>query len=224
MLDFILQPLADFIIFIVTKLSYVGVILAMAIESCCIPLPSEIIMPFAGFLVSKGVFNFWLTALAGGIGCLLGSLVAFLIGRYKGEEFIRFLIKRYGKYVLVFEYEFDEAQEWFRKHGEIIAFTSRLLPVIRTFISLPAGVSEMNIKTFSFYTFIGSFIWSAALAYLGVKLGENWNTLGSYFHKFDIAIIIVGFLTAGWYIQHKLKKHKRYKKSDRKIAEPLKKN
>lgn len=213
MLDLILQPLADFIIFIVTKLSYVGVVLAMAIESACIPLPSEIIMPFAGFLVSQGILNFWLTSLAGGIGCLIGSLVAFAIGRYRGEEFIRHLIIKYGKYILVFEYELDEAQEWFTKHGELIAFFSRLLPVIRTFISLPAGISQMNVKTFSFYTFVGSFIWSTGLTYVGLKLGENWNTLGTYFHKFDLLIVIVGVLVAAWYVHHKLKKHKKYKKS-----------
>jgi len=214
--NILIEALASFIIFVITRLGYLGIILAMAIESACIPLPSEIIMPFSGFLVSKGVFEFWLTALAGGVGCLVGSLIAFLIGRYKGEEFVRFLIKKYGKYMLIFEYEFDEAQEWFKKHGEIITFTSRLLPVVRTFISLPAGISEMNIKTFSFYTFVGSFIWSAALAYVGMKLGENWNTLGSYFQKFDIVIIIIGIATLAWYIQHKLKKHKRHKKLNKK--------
>jgi len=209
MLDFILQPLADFVILIITKLSYFGIVLAMAIESACIPLPSEIIMPFSGFLVSTGVFNFWLVALAGGLGCLLGSVLAYAAGYYGGEKFVRNLIRKWGKYVLVFEYELDEAEEWFRKHGSLIAFTSRLLPVVRTFISLPAGISKMNFWKFSIYTFIGSFIWSGVLAWVGVKLGENWDTIGSYFHKFDLLIVFMGFGAAIWYVQHKLKKHKK---------------
>lgn len=208
MLDFIIQPLADFIIFLVNKFSYGGIIIAMAIESCSIPLPSEIIMPFAGFLVSQGVFDFWLTGLAGGFGCLVGSILAYGLGYYGGETVVRNFIKKYGKYVLVFEYELDEAEEWFRKHGEMIAFTSRLLPVVRTFISLPAGISKMNFKKFCFYTFIGSFIWSVALTYIGKVLGENWNILGSYFHKFDLLIVLLSLGALAWYINHKLKKVK----------------
>lgn len=208
--DILLQNLASIVIFIITKLGYVGVIVAMAIESACIPLPSEIIMPFSGFLVSKGVFNFWLTSLAGAFGCLLGSAAAFWVGKTGGEDLVRFLIKKYGKFFLVFEYELDEAQEWFRKHGEMITFTSRLLPVIRTFISLPAGISEMNFLKFAFFTFTGSFIWSAALAYFGLTLGENWQALGIWFHKFDVLIVLGGVVLVFWYTRHKLKKHRRY--------------
>jgi len=210
MIDFIIQPLADFIIFLITKLSYAGIVLAMAIESACIPLPSEIIIPFSGFLVSQGVFNFWLVSLAGAVGCLLGSTLAYLIGFYGGETFVRNLIRKYGKYVLVYEYELDEAENWFRKYGELIAFSSRLLPVIRTFISLPAGIAKMDFKKFAFYTFIGSFIWSAILAYLGKILGEHWNTLGSYFHKFDFLILLLGVGLLIWYVKHKVKKVKQY--------------
>ncbi len=184
----------------------------MAIESACIPLPSEIIMPFSGFLVSKGIFNFWLVSLAGAFGCLIGSLLAFWLGHRYGETVVRQLIRKYGKFVLVFEYELDEAEHWFKKHGQLIIFSSRLLPVVRTFISLPAGIAGMNIKTFSFYTFIGSFIWSAGLAYVGKILGENWDTLGTYFHKFDVLIFAIFLGMAGFYIYHKLKKNHRYQK------------
>ncbi|PIS09635.1 alkaline phosphatase [Candidatus Beckwithbacteria bacterium CG10_big_fil_rev_8_21_14_0_10_34_10] len=211
MIESIIQPLADFVIFLVNKLSYGGVVLAMAIESCCIPLPSEIIMPFAGFMVSKGVFNFWLVALAGGLGCLIGSMLAYAIGYFGGETLVRNIIKKYGKYVLVFEYELDEAEVWFRKHGEMIAFSSRLLPVVRTFISLPAGISKMNFKKFCFYTLTGSIIWSAVLGYIGKVLGENWNSLGTYFHKFDLAIVLSFFGLGVFYVDHKLKKHKKRK-------------
>jgi len=150
MIDFIIEPLAQFIIFLITTFSYWGIVIAMAIESACIPLPSEIIMPFSGYLVSTGVFNFWLVSLAGGVGCLAGSALAYAAGFYGGETFVRNIIRKYGKYFLIHEYELDEAEEWFRKHGEMIAFTSRLLPVVRTFISLPAGISKMNFKKFAF--------------------------------------------------------------------------
>jgi len=183
----------------------------MALESACIPLPSEIIMPFSGFLISQQLLHFWLTNFIASLGCLFGSVIAYTLGYYGGENVVREIIKKYGKYLLVFEYDFDEAQEWFKKHGDIIAFSSRLLPVIRTFISLPAGIAKMNFKKFVFYTFVGSFIWSTVLSWLGVKLGENWHTLGNYFHKFDIFIVIIGFVLIFLYIKHKLKKHKQFK-------------
>lgn len=211
MIDFIIQPLADFIFLIIGKFGYFGIVLAMTIESCCIPLPSEIIMPFSGFLISQGIFDFWLVSLAGAVGCLIGSILAYALGYYGGENVVRQTIRKYGKYVLVFEDELDHAEIWFRKHGEIIAFLSRLLPVIRTFISLPAGISKMNFKKFCFYTFTGSFIWSAILAYFGKILGENWHTLGSYFHKFDALIALAFIAVAYWYFSHKIKKLKRRK-------------
>jgi membrane protein DedA with SNARE-associated domain len=210
MIDFIIEPLASFIIFLITKMGYWGVVLAMAIESACIPLPSEIIMPFSGFLVTKGVFDLWLVSLAGGFGCLVGSVAAYGVGYFGGEAAVRNIIRKYGKYVLVHEYELDEAEKWFRKHGEVIAFTSRLLPVVRTFISLPAGIAKMNFKKFAFYSFVGSVIWSLALAYFGMILGESWNTLGVYFHKFDLLIVLAGLAVLGWYIKHKKDKIKKY--------------
>ena len=210
MISQILEFLASIAIFLISKLGYFGVFLAMAIESACIPLPSEIIMPFSGFLISTGQFNLWLVTLAGGFGCLAGSILAWWIGDKYGEGFIRSLIKKYGKYLLVYEYELDEAIHLFQKRGDAIAFFSRLLPVIRTFISLPAGIAHMNLKKFSFYTLTGSLIWSFVLAWVGMKMGENWDTLGSYFHKFDflIAILILG---AGfYYVYHKVSKNRKY--------------
>lgn len=209
MIDFIIRPLANFIIWLINSLGYMGIVLAMAIESACIPLPSEIIMPFSGFMVSRGFFDFWLVSLSGALGCLLGSILAFFVGGYGGENLVRTLIKRYGKYFLVFEYELDEAEQWFRKHGEAIAFTSRLLPVIRTFISLPAGIAKMDFKKFCLYTFLGSFIWSAVLAYVGKILGENWNSLAGYFHKFDLLIALAFLGLVVWYIRHKIEKNRK---------------
>lgn len=212
MISQILEFLASIAIFLISKLGYFGVFIAMAIESACIPLPSEVIMPFSGFLVSTGQFNLWLVTLAGGFGCLAGSLLAWWIGKKYGEDFVRILIKKYGKYLLVYEYELDEAIHLFKKRGDAITFFSRLLPVIRTFISLPAGIANMEVKKFSFYTLTGSLIWSFALAWVGMKMGENWDTLGGYFHKFDFLIAILILAAGFYYVFHKVTKNRKYLK------------
>lgn len=216
MIDAIIAPLAKFIITLISSLGYVGVAIAMAIESASIPLPSEIIMPFSGYLVSTGELDFFWVVLAAGIGGVAGSSVAYAVGYYGGETVVRSLIRKYGKFVLVHEYELDEAEEWFRSHGEAITFISRLLPVIRTFISLPAGIAKMNFRRFVFYAFIGTVIWCAALAYIGLILGENWNTLGPWFHKFDAAIAVVTVGGGLWYVRYKLKKIHRFNTTHRK--------
>lgn len=208
MLNFILQPLAEFIIYIISVLGYTGLFIAMTLQSACIPLPSEIILPFSGFLVSQGIFDFWLTVLTATIGSLAGSILAFSLGFFKGEIFVRSLIKKYGKYILVFEYELDDAEKWFRKYGEIITFVSRLLPVVRTFIALPAGISKMNFTKFCFFVVSGDFLWSMFLIYIGKLFGRNWDILGNYFHKFDFIIVILGMAAFLWYIQHKIKRVK----------------
>lgn len=162
-------------------------------------------MPFAGFLASKGVLSFWVVVLAGAVGNLVGSLIAYALGYYLEEHIILSLIKRYGKFFLLSEHEYETSLKWFNKYGNSIAFLSRVLPAVRTFISLPAGLSEMNIWKFSLYTFAGSLIWSTFLTYVGLYLGENWHSLGAYFHKFDLVLLILGIIFALWYINHKLK-------------------
>jgi len=214
MLEAIIKPLAAIATWLISTLGYPGIALAMGIESACIPLPSEIIMPFTGFMVEQGHFSFWPAILAASIGGTLGSQLAYAIGYYGGEQFVRKLIRKWGKYILVFEYELDEAQHWFQKHGQLVTFTSRLLPVVRTFISLPAGISKMDFKKFSFFAFVGTFIWCTPLGYLGVKLGENWDTLGHYFHQADFIILGIFFLLGIFYVYHKLKKHAQYKKTN----------
>ncbi|AOV17130.1 alkaline phosphatase [Acidihalobacter aeolianus] len=192
MLGKLVALLAAFVIATISRLGYAGIVLLMAIESACIPLPSEIILPFSGYLVYRGEMNLWWVSLAGAVGCVLGSLVAYYIGRYGGRQ----LVERYGRYVLVSRHDLALADRWFARHGDITIFVGRLLPVVRTFIALPAGIAGMEIKRFVLYTFAGSFLWSLGLAELGVKLGENWDTLGPYFHRFDVVIgglLIVGF-------------------------------
>jgi membrane protein DedA with SNARE-associated domain len=200
----IIEFLSGIIVATISLLGYSGIVLLMAIESACIPLPSEIIMPFSGYLVSTGQMNLWLVGLAGAVGCVLGSLVAYWAGSKGGRP----LIEKYGRYVLVSRHDLDLADRWFANYGEIIVFVSRLLPAVRTFISFPAGVARMNLKRFVFYTFTGSLPWCLGLAYVGQKLGEKWNqddTLKTWFHRFDFVIGIIGVLLAAWWIWRHLK-------------------
>lgn len=195
----IIEILSGFIVATISKLGYAGIVLLMAIESACIPLPSEIIMPFSGYLVSTGQMNLWAVGVAGAVGCVLGSMVAYWAGMYGGRPFI----EKYGKYVLVSRHDLDLADRWFANYGEIIVFASRLLPVIRTFIAFPAGVARMNIPRFIIYTFAGSLPWCLGLAYVGQKLGEQWNkdeTLKTWFHRFDFVIGIILLLLAVWWV------------------------
>jgi membrane protein DedA with SNARE-associated domain len=191
-----ISALAGFVIATISTMGYSGIVLLMAIESACIPLPSEIIMPFSGYLVFTGDLALWAVALAGAVGCVLGSLVAYWIGSYGGRP----LVEKYGKYVLISHHDLALAERWFQKHGEITIFVGRLLPVVRTFIAFPAGVARMNLSRFNLYTFIGSYIWCYALAWVGMKLGEHWDTLGTYFHRFDALIGAVLLAGGAWYV------------------------
>jgi len=193
----IIAILAKFIIWGIDNLGYAGVAIMMAIESACIPLPSEIIMPFSGYLVSIGRFSLWGVALAGAVGCVIGSVIAYWIGYFGGRP----MAEKYGKYVLVTNHDLNLADNFFQKYGNSAVFISRLLPVIRTFISLPAGIAKMNFWQFVTYTFLGSLPFCYLLAYIGKKLGDNWNTLGVYFHKFDLAIGIIILIGVIWFVR-----------------------
>ena len=209
----IIEIISAFIVATISLLGYGGVMLLMAIESACIPLPSEIIMPFSGYLVSRGQMNLWLVGLAGAVGCVVGSMVAYWVGMYGGRP----LIEKYGRYVLVSHHDLDLADRWFAKYGEIIVFVSRLLPAIRTFIAFPAGVARMNIPRFIIYTFAGSLPWCLGLAYVGQKLGEQWDKdprLKTLFHRFDFVIGALIVMAAAWWIW----RHLRHSKRDRQSA------
>lgn len=198
----ILATIANWIMGVISSLGYGGVILLMAIESANIPLPSEIIMPFSGFLVAKGELNLWLVGLAGAVGCAIGSIFSYFLGAWGGRP----LIEKYGKYILISHHDLDLADRWFKKHGEVTVFVGRLLPVVRTFISFPAGIARMNFSRFVIYSFLGSLPWTLALAFIGQKLGENWETLRRYFHGLDW--LILGLIAAGmiWWVVRHLKK------------------
>ena len=181
-----------------------GIVLAMAIESCCIPLPSEIVMPLAGVMVASGKLlagvNPWLSlvlvALAGSVGCLIGSIAAYGIGYAGGRP----LLLKYGRYVLISQHDADRADHFFQKYGSATVFFSRLLPVVRTYISLPAGIAKMPFAKFCVYTFLGSFPWCLLLAYIGTVIGNNLTTLSPIFHDLDVVIIVAVVALVALYI------------------------
>ncbi|MBX3236967.1 MAG: DedA family protein [Nitrospiraceae bacterium] len=199
-IEWLVEELGRFVIAAISRFGYTGILLTMAIESACIPLPSEIIMPFSGYLVSTGEFSMLGVTLAGAFGNVLGSLVAYYAGLWGGRPFV----ERYGRYVLVSHHDLDLADRWFQKHGDAAVLVSRLLPVVRTFISLPAGIARMNVTKFVLFTFIGALPWCYALAYIGVVMGERWNQLRAYFHHVDlvigvaVAIGVAYFLWSHW--------------------------
>ena len=210
----IIETLAVFTTGVISAMGYGGVVLLMGIESACIPLPSEIIMPFAGYLVFRGQFPLHGAALAGAVGCIAGSIPAYYLGMYGGRP----LIEKYGKYVLISHHDLDLADRLFARHGQWVVFAARLLPVIRTFIAFPAGVSRMNMPKFVVYTLLGSYPWCYGLAWVGMKLGEHWNSdprLKAWFHRFDAVIGIVLVLSAIVFVWHKVRGARR---SDRPVT------
>jgi membrane protein DedA with SNARE-associated domain len=195
----LLTHLTDTLITLITNLyvstGLLGIVLAMAIESCCIPLPSEIVMPLAGIMIASGkilhgtnsLVALFLVALAGAAGCLLGSIVAYAIGYTGGRP----LMLKYGRYLLISQHDADKADQFFQRWGSATTFFSRLLPVVRTYISLPAGIAKMPFAKFCLYTVLGSFPWCLLLAYVGTIIGGNLTTLSPIFHTFDVVILVV---------------------------------
>lgn len=178
----------------------------MAIESALIPLPSEIIMPFSGYLVSSGRFDIHLVALSGAVGNVLGSLAAYALGFWGHERIVRRFLRKYGKWILHTEKDLDEAEKLLHKYKDLVVLGTRVLPGIRTVISLPCGIARLPIYRFIILTFVGSLVWSYFLAWIGLVLGENWDTLGPYFHKVDALIVIIILAIGAWYIYYKIKK------------------
>jgi membrane protein DedA with SNARE-associated domain len=208
MISNIIAVLSGFIISVISTLGYSGIVLLMGIESACIPLPSEVIMPFSGYLVYTGRFHLLWVATLGALGCNLGSLLAYEIGYYGGRP----LVERYGSYILLSRRELDLADRFFARYGDLTVFFSRLLPVVRTFIALPAGIARMPRLRFHIYTFIGSWPWCLGLAWVGMKLGEKWDSdprLKMWFHRFDAVIGVIIVAGAIWFVwsrwQHRVR-------------------
>ncbi len=198
----IIDNLINFIISAISGSGYLGIFFLMIAESALIPIPSEVIMPFSGYLVSSGKFNFVYVVIAGSLGNLVGSLIAYYIGFRLGREFIL----RYGRYVLLRKSHVELTEAYFKKYGDRSTLISRMLPAVRTYISLPAGIAKMNIRKFVVYTLIGSIIWNSALTYIGIQLGQEWKNILHYSDYID-AVVIVGALAAvALFIKKKSKK------------------
>ena len=195
-IEWIITELSKFVIATISLFGYSGIVLTMAIESACIPLPSEIIMPFSGYLVTTGQFTLVGVTLAGAVGNVLGSIVAYYGGVWGGRP----LVERYGRYVLVSPHDLEIADRWFAKYGEAAVFFGRMLPVVRTFISLPAGIARMNFSRFVVFTFVGALPWCYLLAYIGVVMGEQWDNLRDYFHQFDVVIGLFLAIALGYFL------------------------
>lgn len=225
----IFAVLGGFCVYVMATLSYFGVALLMGIESACIPLPSELIMPYAGALSDPQVaaalsaqygianlpaFNLFAAAVAGALGCNLGSEIAYWVGAKGGRP----AIEKYGRFLLVSKHEIDLADRWFATRGDIIIFVGRLLPVVRTFIAFPAGVARMNRTKFHAYTFAGSLPWCLALGYVGQQLGirllDEHSPLKSFMHKFDAVIALVIVVAAAYFVWSRVRVYKQYKATD----------
>jgi membrane protein DedA with SNARE-associated domain len=204
MISALIDFLANVVINTIDYMGYFGVFFMMTLESCGIPMPSEVIMPFAGFLVYEGKMTFWAITLLGAFGNLVGSWLAYWIG-YKGG---RPLIEKYGKYILISKHDLNLADKWFTKYGDWTVFFGRLLPVVRTYISFPAGIAKMDFKNFSIYTFLGALPWTALFAWLGIKMGANWELIRQKLHTFDMTILILVILFIVWYVLRHIK-HRR---------------
>jgi membrane protein DedA with SNARE-associated domain len=184
--------------------SYGGIFLLMALESMCFPIPSEIVLPFGGWLAFDGKMDWILVATVGTIGCIVGSAVAYWVGMKGGRAFVC----RYGKYVFLNEGHLDSTERWFKKYGSTMIFLTRVMPIIRTFISLPAGMARMDFKKFIFLTAIGSIIWCFTLTYIGYALGTNWQTIEVWFRQADILILVFFAVLFIWWLVRRRKRLK----------------
>src|SRR5690242_20055248 len=209
----ITTSITNFVTSLYVHTGLIGILVAMAIESCCIPLPSEVVMPLAGIMLVTGKIlggvallpGLVVVALAGSLGCVLGSIVAYGIGYAGGRP----LMLKYGRYVLISQHDADKADAFFKKYGSATAFFSRLLPVVRTYISLPAGITRMPFVKFVVYSFLGSFPWCLLLAYVGTLIGGNLSKLAPIFHDLDIVIIIAVVLLVALYIWRHIRNDRR---------------
>jgi membrane protein DedA with SNARE-associated domain len=208
MIDQVISALASWIVEIISAAGYLGVVLLMAIESACIPLPSEVIMPFAGYLVSTHQFSLIGAATAGALGCNVGSTIAYYVAAWGGRP----VLERWGRYILISHSELERTDRFFARYGSATVFFGRLLPVVRTFIAFPAGLARMPILKFQIYTFVGSWPWCFALAYIGYLLGARWDsdpTFRKLFHEFDA--VVAAALVAGfaWFIWSRWRESRR---------------
>jgi membrane protein DedA with SNARE-associated domain len=198
LLDRIVAPLAAFILATISSLGYGGIVLCMTIESACIPLPSEIIMPFSGYLVTTGRFTLWGVALAGAAGNVLGSWISYWLGLKGGRP----LAQQLARWRIIRMEEYDRADHWLNRHGLQVAFWARLLPIVRTFISFPAGAARVPFWRFTLYTFLGSLPWALGLAYVGVLFRDHWQNIRHYWRGLDLVVVLALLALFGVWLFH----------------------
>jgi len=206
MIYLVLETILNFILAVISKVGYLGIFFLMLLQSFNVPIPSEITMPFAGFLVQGGRFNFWLVVLIGAFANLIGATLSYYLASSLGRSELRSRYRIFN--ILISDRNLELAEVWFKKYGSFSVFFSRLVPVVSTFISFPAGLARMNLKIFSIFTFVGSFIWCLFLTYLGFVFGENWRVLQIYFRKFDFLILILILFAVIWWLARHFKNQK----------------
>lgn len=196
----ILDQLSRIIQDIIEALGYPGITFVMFVENIFPPIPSEVVMPFAGFLVADGKFNFWGILLAGTLGSILGAVVIYYIGVWADELVIRRFIRRFGKYFMLGEDDIDRALGAFNRYGEIIIFIGRLIPIIRSLISLPAGMDRMPLPKFLLFTALGTTLWTGILGYAGVVLGQNWEDVLGFVDQYEMLTLVVIIVLVVWFV------------------------
>ncbi|MBN2225571.1 MAG: DedA family protein [Deltaproteobacteria bacterium] len=196
-----LELMAVFAIDVISAIGYLGVFLLMVMESMVIPIPSELILPFAGFLISRGDFTFTSVIIAGSLGSIVGSLISYYMGKYGGNAFVI----KYGKYVLLDVEDLKKAERWFEKRGEYTIFISRFIPVVRHLISIPAGIGKMDIKRFCLYTIVGASMWNFILVYAGYLLGEHWDKIKHYSEPVSLSVAAVLVIAFVWFVYRHLR-------------------
>ncbi len=201
----ILGTITNFAINLVSNLGYPGIVLAMAAENIFPPIPSEAIMPLAGYLTTTGRFNLLLTILSGVLGSLIGAIVLYYIGVWAGNLAFRKFLDRYGRFLMTTSKDLDAAEKWFERHGEKSVLFARMVPIVRSIISIPAGFVEMPLKKFMIFTTIGTTAWTTLLAVVGVVLGENWEKIGPWMKRFDVVVMGIILVLVGYYVFRKLK-------------------
>lgn len=203
----IVEKIVGYIVLGMSIGGYFGLFVLMALESMIAPVPSEVVMPFAGYLVLQGRFNLWIAVLVSGLGSIFGSLLSYYIGVYGGRPFVL----KFGKYLLLEEEHLVWTEKWFKKQGEKTIFISRFVPVVRHLISIPAGMAKMPMQKFAIYTFAGASIWNIMLLYAGFKLGEHWGKIHQYSEQLDVIFVIAVALFLAYFVW----KHHRKNEKDK---------
>lgn len=215
MLDYILSPILDIVSVVITTLGYPGIVLVMIAENVFPPIPSEAVLPFAGFLVSQGKFSILGITIAGMVGSVIGAFILYAFGYYGDELIVRRFLRRWGKWFLLSEEDLDKSLVWFKHYGRPAVFTARMVPIVRSLISIPAGLSKMPLPSFAFFTCFGTALWSFILTYAGYLLGENWGLVGGFIKKYEHFVLVLLVAVVGIFVYKKVRGTRKSDKSEK---------